>query len=873
MTNSYKKEYPLAGFPGFGGGAGALAFKSASSKTYIDDVFSTNAWEGASGSDTPVTVTNGIDLTEGGLVWLKMRGVSYNHGWYDTVRGVQKEIASNSSAGQSDEIKGVTSFNSNGFTAGGRHNQDYEPSARTFRKAKGFFDIVEYTGTGNVYNVPHNLGCVPGCVMIKKTSATDNWSVYHRGLDLDNPEQWWISLNLQNGRMGTSGTTWNNTKPTSTHFTIGSGDQNVNTSGATYIAYVFAGGASTAATARSVQLDGSGDWFTTSTSSDYAFGTGDFTVEHWINLNGSASGQPTILDARTTGSYTTQWVTYFDTDYTYNFYALGANRLKTSKLARNTWNHIALVRSSGVTRLYLNGTSQGAYTDTNNYSMTSIVFGANAVNFGHNTNGRLSNLRVVKGTAVYTSSFKPPTEPLKNITNTKLLCFNNSSTTGTTVGTITASGDPTAITDSPFDDPAGFKFGEEGDQNIIKCGTYKALGGTWNLNLGWEPQWILIKNDGNQNWTLVDAIRGMAWDDVSQGTGYDEQLHPNTNSAENNRNICDAIPNGIRISSVEDIVNGGSQNYYYIAIRRSDGYVGKPFEAGDANKVFAMDVGNGSSTIPCFDSGFPVDFIFQREPASGNHWRTSARLMGPRYLNLDGTDAESGNSNYVYDSNVGALEGWSSNKQAWMFKRHAGFDVVTYTGNGLANHDIPHSLNRVPDMIWIKPTDEVLGWICGHSGLNSGVNPWHYYFYMNYPWASTDSPTWNDQAPTSTHFSVNGQNHGHNNSGQDHVAFLWSNITGISKCGYYIGNGSTQTITTGFQPRFLWFMRDNGNGGRYVLDTTRGWAGGNDQYLQMDTSAAQSAYDIGAPTSTGFTLTNDSSWNGNTLKYIYFAHA
>ena len=218
----------------------------------------------------------------------------------------------------------------------------------------------------------------------------------------------------------------------------------VNANGGSYVAYIFAGGESTAATARSVQLDGSGDYFTTSTSSDYTFGTGDFTVEHWVNLTGSASGQPTIIDARTTGSYTTQWVTYFDTDYTYNFYAVGGNRLKSSRLAINTWNHIAVVRSSGVTTLYVNGISQGTYADTNNYSMTSIVFGANAVNFGHNTDGRISNLRIVKGTAVYTSSFKPPTQPLTNITNTKLLCFNNSSTTGTTVGTITASGNPTA---------------------------------------------------------------------------------------------------------------------------------------------------------------------------------------------------------------------------------------------------------------------------------------------------------------------------------------------------------------------------------------------------------------------------------------------
>ena len=70
----------------------------------------------------------------------------------------------------------------------------------------------------------------------------------------------------------------------------------------------------------------------------------------------------------------------------------------------------------------------------------------------HDFHGKISNFRIVKGTGVCTTTFKPPTEPLTNITNTKLLCCNNSSTTGSTVtpGTITANGDPTASTTDPF---------------------------------------------------------------------------------------------------------------------------------------------------------------------------------------------------------------------------------------------------------------------------------------------------------------------------------------------------------------------------------------------------------------------------------------
>ena len=204
-------------------------------------------------------------------------------------------------------------------------NQEYV--SWSFRKAPGFFDVVTYTGTGSARTVSHNLGSVPGCIMVKRTDGgSEDWVVYHRGnSDIlgNNPGHYYVYLNTTNSYMG-GASRFNNVAATSAEFTVGT-DNGTNGNGFSYVAYIFAGGQSTADDARSVQLDGSGDWFTTSTSSDYTFGTGDFTVEHWINLTGDASGQPTILDARTTGSYTTQWVTYFDTDYTYNFYALGAN--------------------------------------------------------------------------------------------------------------------------------------------------------------------------------------------------------------------------------------------------------------------------------------------------------------------------------------------------------------------------------------------------------------------------------------------------------------------------------------------------------------------------------------------------------------------
>ena len=93
----------------------------------------------------------------------------------------------------------------------------------------------------------------------------------------------------------------------------------------------------------------------------------------------------------------------------------------------------------------------------------------------------------------------------------------------------------------------------------------------------------------------------------------------------------------------------------------------------------------------------------------------------------------------------------------------------------------------------------------------------------------------------------------------------------------FTGNGSTQTITIpdgGFQPRFLIMKCTSHAVDWQVLDTTIGWGSGNDKYLVLNTNAAQyTTIDFGAPTSTGFTLTENAGFNGSGREYIYYAHA
>ena len=104
---------------------------------------------------------------------------------------------------------------------------------------------------------------------------------------------------------------------------------------------------------------------------------------------------------------------------------------------------------------------------------------------------------------------------------------------------------------------------------------------------------------------------------------------------------------------------------------------------------------------------------------------------------------------------------------------------------------------------------------------------------------------------------------------------LFASVDGISKVGYYAGSSSAQTITTGFQPRFLIIKKIDQVGNWFVLDTVRGWSSGDDTYLLLNNVAAQqSNWDFGAPTSNGFSLpANNYESNLNGKNFIYYAHA
>ena len=205
---------------------------------YIEDVFSTFLY---TGNNSTQTITNGIDLsTKGGLVWIKSRSeAGSDHGLTDTVRGATKSLLSNQTYSELTGAADLTSFNTTGFSIGAgtqfsinTNNSTYV--SWTFRKQPKFFDIVTYTGTGSARTVAHNLGSVPACIIVKKTSNADNWAVYHRSLTATDR----ILLNTT-GATAAGSAYWNNTEPTASVFTVNTVGA-TNEAGETYVAYLFA---------------------------------------------------------------------------------------------------------------------------------------------------------------------------------------------------------------------------------------------------------------------------------------------------------------------------------------------------------------------------------------------------------------------------------------------------------------------------------------------------------------------------------------------------------------------------------------------------------------------------------------------------------
>ena len=221
--------------------------------------------DGSAAMDVALYTGNGTTQTISGLnfspdlVWIKKRSGSEWHCINDTVRGAELYLSSNTTNAESGAGNVLTAFTSTGYTVGSQGlvndngftfaswcwdagsstvtNTDGSITSQVRANASAGFSVVTYTGNNTAgATIGHGLGVAPQMLIIKRRDTTGTWRVGHSSLP-----SWAYRLNLDETDLAQINTgTFNSTAPTSTVFTVGSGDTSTNASGGTYVAYCFA---------------------------------------------------------------------------------------------------------------------------------------------------------------------------------------------------------------------------------------------------------------------------------------------------------------------------------------------------------------------------------------------------------------------------------------------------------------------------------------------------------------------------------------------------------------------------------------------------------------------------------------------------------
>ena len=418
-------------------------------------------------------------------------------------------------------------------------------------------------------------------------------------------------------------------------------------------------------------------------------------------------------------------------------------------------------------------------------------------------------------------------------------------------------------------------------EGIIQCGKYTGNGSTSSgphINLGFEPQWLLIKSTANStNWSISDTIRGLHYGNKIN------LLYPHLNDAEAEISSTPSqvapTSTGFQIQASGTNFNTNGTDYIYVAIRK--GPMATPTSRAS---VFAISSRGQNSPPPTFYANFPPDMFVNKSDGGTGNWNTYDRLRGNinvLFTDTDDVEQAFGGTASAFDQmkGIGSPTDTDTSQYSWMWRRSPGFfEVVAYTGTGSAR-TINHNLTVAPEMIWCKSRETV-----------SSSNSWWVY-HKNLPSPNDDAFTvdgnsdiasgngallWNSTAPTSTVFSL-GTYNGLNQSGKNYIAYLWATLAGISKVGSFSHtNGSSTDVDCGFSSgsSLVWVRRFdtgiNNDAVFYVWDSARGIVSGNDPYLALNSSqAAVTNTDLIDPLNSGFQIASGFT----TGDYIFYAIA
>ena len=423
------------------------------------------------------------------------------------------------------------------------------------------------------------------------------------------------------------------------------------------VAWAWKGGSPITSSGGSVRFDANGDYLSLASTSDFDFGTGDFTLELYFRCDGYGN-TPYMLEFRASGGYEAgSIVCYVQSSGEAVFWHNGSNRvISNSVITLSKWTHIAYVRHSGTTKMYIDGVAQSqTYTDTNDYGdggrplLIGVRRHSGSTLDNQSWDGELSNVRIVKGTAVYTSNFTPSSTPLTNITNTKLLCcqtIRSATEAAVSPGSITVNGGCAPTSMNPFDafsidgvgyasasaagldggtaNPTGASVNTKAGFSIISYTATNNQNVSYSHGLNQAPEIIITKDrDNSRNWGVYYTTAG-------------------TNTNWMSLNTADAVGSN---NSGTTPVGGSSGTYMYL----HQDYFSPAYSAfanggNDGNdKIIAYMwhsvpgyskmgsyFGNGQTDGKFVYTGFkPAFVLLKRHTDSSNYWEIRDNKRNP----------------------------------------------------------------------------------------------------------------------------------------------------------------------------------------------------------------------------------------------------
>lgn len=851
------------------------------------------------------------------LVWIKRRDTTTSNLLYDTIRGTgaTAELLSNAASSEGSvtdtdaaRFGYLSSFGSDGFTvqAGTTNGVYTNQSSSTYvawcwdagsstvsntngsitssvraNQATGF-SVATYTGNGTSgASVGHGLAAAPSFVIVKRRSTPNNdWWVYHQA---QGGTKYGV-LNLTNA-FGTASTIWNDTDPSSSVITLGSGESN--TSSATYVAYSWTPISGISSFGSYSSPTNTSQKITVGFKPAFVLIKGTFSGSNWVIFDKSRGFSNHLLANSANNENNPSGIgdlTVDDTGFT-----IPATGDDGNIRGGGTYIYAAFadhINASDIDSLF-DSASTGTQTDTGlggevsgNYCTWNPLKGA-----ATNSNGNLDASTTTGGSeatvgTIGVSSGKWYWEVALTVTGTSAATIGiatNSFNATNYVGNDAGSWGYYSFDGSKYNNGSGSSYGSTyGDGDVIGVAFDADNGSLYFYKNG------TIQNSGTAAYTgLTSGPYFPAVGDASSGGSFVFTLNAGQ------RAFAYTAPSGYKALCTTNL---------------PDPTITDPSAYMDAT----LYTGNGSTQSITGINHSP-DFVWiKRRNLASDHQLYDIVRGANNGLSTNLTDAEwnYGNGLTSFDStgfSLGSLGGanrLNDTHVAWTWdagtftasntdgsitstvraNASAGFSIVTWTAANPGNNSVGHGLSAPPSLILARSRTVTDDWFCYHRSLGKD-----YWINLNLTSAATSfSNYWNNFEPDSSKFGVYSSTSAGNNEG-DMVAYCWAPVAGYSAFGSFVGGGTTPVfVHTGFRPRFV-LVKNASSGGTYdywvLKDTARDpynasintlVADRADQENNSSTIGTNQYYDF---VSNGFVNRTTGAFNTSGHTFIYAAFA